>query len=370
MRVAVIGGGIFGCRIALSLAEAGHQVTLFERRDRIMQGASRANHNRLHLGFHYPRDPETARQCLRGFLRFLAEFQECVSFGFPAHYYVASEGSLTSAADYVAFLDEVGPPYRRVPLDSRVAGCSLAVQTWEAVYDAGRLAMVLAARLQHAAGVDLRYSVTVDAIERQRGDLILDLTDLSGRSGADAEATSRSRFDAVVNCAYEDQNRLTAMLGIDPPSRLFEYTVVPIIEIPGLPRQAITIMDGPFCSIQPYGFTDNFLLYHARYSVLASAVSKFCPYGKDAPTDSMLESSTSHFETMKLDGARYIPALAEAKLLGWLQGPRMVLAGVDSTDARPSTVHSPLPGYITVFAGKVDHSSFAADDVLALLTAQ
>ena len=36
-----------------------------------MNGASSNNTNRLHLGYHYPRDLNTAQQCKKGFELFL-----------------------------------------------------------------------------------------------------------------------------------------------------------------------------------------------------------------------------------------------------------------------------------------------------------
>ena len=69
MRIAVIGGGVFGTMIAIRLAEFGQSVSLLERLPALMQGTTSVA-NRLHFGFHYPRDAETARQCKRGFTRF------------------------------------------------------------------------------------------------------------------------------------------------------------------------------------------------------------------------------------------------------------------------------------------------------------
>ena len=54
--VVVIGGGIFGSCTAIELAKNGINVTLVEKNTQIMQGASLNNQNRLHLGYHYPRD--------------------------------------------------------------------------------------------------------------------------------------------------------------------------------------------------------------------------------------------------------------------------------------------------------------------------
>ena len=73
----------------------------------------------------------------------------------------------------------------------------------------------------------------------------------------DGSAT-RVSCDAVVNCSYADINRLTSQLGYPVQERQFEYTVVPIIEAE-LPPIGVTIMDGPFMTLFPFG-PSQFLL--------------------------------------------------------------------------------------------------------------
>ena len=55
-NIVVIGCGIFGAEIALKVSSMGLSVKVFEANDDILLGASMNNQNRLHLGFHYPRD--------------------------------------------------------------------------------------------------------------------------------------------------------------------------------------------------------------------------------------------------------------------------------------------------------------------------
>ena len=61
-KIAVVGGGIFGCTTAWKLAEIGYNVTLYEQNDDIITQASYVNQYRLHRGYHYPRSKETAEQ--------------------------------------------------------------------------------------------------------------------------------------------------------------------------------------------------------------------------------------------------------------------------------------------------------------------
>jgi len=65
-EIAVIGGGLGGCLAALMLIKKGYHVTLIEKQDMLLNGAS-AIASRLHLGGEYPLDvPEmtTAKNCL------------------------------------------------------------------------------------------------------------------------------------------------------------------------------------------------------------------------------------------------------------------------------------------------------------------
>ncbi len=70
MKIDVVGGGIYGCHIADSFLELGHDVTLYERQNAIFGSASGNNQFRLHQGFHYPRNAETRRQSVSGFKKF------------------------------------------------------------------------------------------------------------------------------------------------------------------------------------------------------------------------------------------------------------------------------------------------------------
>jgi hypothetical protein len=51
-----------------------------ERLPGLMEGVS-SNANRLHRGYHYPRDAETARQCQHGYGKFKQEFESAILKG-------------------------------------------------------------------------------------------------------------------------------------------------------------------------------------------------------------------------------------------------------------------------------------------------
>ena len=98
--MAVIGGGVFGATCAVDLSRS-FDVTLFERDTDLLKGATYANHNRHHYGFHYPRSPATIEQCLRSREDFERTYGDCIDRDFDNYYCVAKEGSKTSADDYL-----------------------------------------------------------------------------------------------------------------------------------------------------------------------------------------------------------------------------------------------------------------------------
>ena len=63
MRIAIVGGGIFGITASIILAK-NHQVELFEKNNELLQSASGSNQYRIHRGYHYPRSPDTVKDII------------------------------------------------------------------------------------------------------------------------------------------------------------------------------------------------------------------------------------------------------------------------------------------------------------------
>ena len=75
-NIAVIGAGWFGCHIALKLKKKNYKVVIYEKEKDIFLGASGANQNRLHLGFHYPRSFVTREQSKKGYKLFIKTYPD------------------------------------------------------------------------------------------------------------------------------------------------------------------------------------------------------------------------------------------------------------------------------------------------------
>jgi hypothetical protein len=78
MRLAIIGAGWYGCHLALELKKAGHDVALYEKNAAIFSQISGSFGIRLHSGTHYPRSPETRKNCAKNFHIFKERYPDLV----------------------------------------------------------------------------------------------------------------------------------------------------------------------------------------------------------------------------------------------------------------------------------------------------
>lgn len=112
--VAVIGGGIFGILSAIEIAKKGSPITVFEKNKDILLGASLANQCRIHMGYHYPRDKETAKSTLESKNDFCNLFKEALIYkNFKNYYCIAKKDSLTKLYDYIEFCKDMGLTYQK-----------------------------------------------------------------------------------------------------------------------------------------------------------------------------------------------------------------------------------------------------------------
>lgn len=363
-RVAVIGAGVFGCNVALAIANAGYNVILFERLPAILMGTSKNNTNRVHQGFHYPRDIKTAAECRDSYSRFETEFHETLLDDYPTLYCIAEKNSLTSKEEFIKFCDFLGLSYSVIDLNRfsvRIDGCNFAITCKETIIDSDILRNILISKIKKNKNVKLFCNTEVVAIKKNTHQYELTLQ---------SKTKSKQSFDAVINCSYANINTLTEQLGYEIRDSQYEYTVVPIIDL-DFPTAAITIMDGPFMTVFPHGKTKQFLLYHVDYSVIKTDINKILNHDWLDPQKSpfMNIDKNRHFEKILKACTDFVPALAEAKLCGYLESPRMVLPKHEQDDARPSFINDYGNGYLTVFSGKIDRSLSIADSVCLKLKA-
>lgn len=327
----VIGAGIFGISIALELSRLGIGVTLYESRPDILQGATARNFFRLHRGYHYPRDADTARQARDGYESFARVFADALAPPVTHHYAVAASGSLTGVDEFRRHCDELGirarPVRPRFLVPQSVHAC---FEVDESYYDVQRLRRIAWERL-NASGVRVRLG------------------------SADGGRTVAGAHDVVVVAAYGAVNGVLGDLGHPPIELQYEVCEVPVVRAPRLARCSLVVMDGPFVSVGPYGDREH-VLYDVVHSVHRREVGRVAParadFARELDGAPGSRPATTRFPAI-LDSTRRFLALQEVTHVGSLFSERVVLPGVHATDARPTLVQWVAPDVMSVLSGKV-----------------
>ncbi len=354
-HVAIVGCGIFGAMTAIRLAESGICVTIFDSNARPLQGASLNNQNRLHLGFHYPRDDETASQCIRGFDEFRSEFSDCILDNFDNAYFIASEGSLTSPDEYLQFCRKHQLDFKKIDpnlFNPVVQNVDLGITTNEVVYDSVILEKLITKKF-HSLKILPRFNSEITNISK-KGDVF----------SLEINKNNQDNFDAVVNCTYANLNQLKFQIGQETKNFQYEYAMVPIVDW-FRPPVGITIMDGPFMTVLPFGKSKNFLLYHVDHTVIKREIANQMPseWRNKETFPSKYIDKNKVFKDILKSFSKFVPAVIESKLKGFLETTRVVQAYKEDTDARPSIIEKIDDGFLSVFTAKIDHCMWVSKKI-------
>ncbi len=341
-RVGVVGGGIFGVTAALALA-ATCDVLLFEQESFLLRGSTFANHNRHHYGYHYPRSPETARQCLEARESFDEQYGEALIRDFDNYYCVAGSDTKTTPSEYLRFCKTLGLRYEEAWPDDGVLDrtkIALCLRVPEPVYDFEMLRRLVSERLGATPRVTVltRHRVTGASVSAS-GAKALEVQTRDGRRTFEV--------DALVNVTYARYNAVLRWLGF--PARRFQFNLqeLDVIRLPGVRRLGITVQDGPFPSVLPFGRGDTYLFAHVLASQLVRDVSD-----SEVGLLSRVPNVVSNWERVLDVSVPYIPILRRAVYVRSIFADRVV-EDRSADDARITEITDHGSGCWSVFGAKV-----------------
>lgn len=338
-KALVVGGGIFGTTAAIALSHNGYQVELHEELDDVMMAASDINQYRLHKGYHYPRSKETAQECLNGLKTFKRKYGECVVNGNIDHYYaIASEDSMISEFEYLAFLDDMELPYKRI---KKLPNTDVTIKVEEELFDNYKLYELVRDKL---------WSSGVEVIKNKK----TTKDDFKG-------------YDVVVIATYAKLNEL-----LDKKKRYqYELCEKPVVRLPReYQGKSIVIMDGPFMCLDPYG-QRNHVLGNVRHAIHCwnEGTEAFWPHRYTKYINKGVIENPEHTKIDKFieSGKRFFKDFDKLKHIGSMYTIRTVLTNRDHDDARPTLVNHEGGNVYSLFSGKIDTCVDASNELIRRL---
>jgi FAD dependent oxidoreductase len=242
----VIGAGIFGCYAALYLAGQGRRVCLVEREKAMFQKASLVNQARLHGGYHYPRSLATAAMSDEHKERFTMEHRDFVHTSFEKYYAIDKYGSFTDALQFERFCERLNIKCEKVadhPLFNYNRLEALYLTT-EYSFDPVLLGEYYRQKVENEPAVQIHLFSEI----------------------LETGSVTAIRTPLVINATYAATNSVNRLFGVNDLALTHEISEIAFITSPQFGDRGLTVMDGPFGSIMPYGKSGLLSLSSVAYT--------------------------------------------------------------------------------------------------------
>lgn len=368
----VIGGGLFGAYAALYMSKEGLRVCLLEKEQQLFAKASIVNQARLHGGYHYPRSIATARMSDENKARFTREHQPFINSTFKQYYAIDRYGSMTDAAQFERFCDYLGIPCQPVqhhPLIS-MRRLEALYLTEEYSFDPILIAHHYTGALNSAPGIVVKCGAEVSSGESTAGEWLVRYE----QDGVSKQLVAPQ----VINATYVATNAINMRFGLESIDLQHEISELVLLSVPELGALGLTVMDGPFASLMPYGKTGLFSLSSVAYTHHKVSYEKAPRFSCQQEN---LDCRPESLEDCNFCPAR--PRSAQAKMLAQIRQyfrqqvefhyyaslftikAKLQVNAID--DGRPTEINclQKNPAFYCIFAGKIN-SIYEIEKVLQL----
>lgn len=260
----VIGAGLYGLYSALRCGRKGQRVVVLEMDEEPFSRATYINQARVHMGYHYPRSLSTARKSAGYFRRFVEDYSFCIHSWFRQVYATSTHFSWTDAKEFIKFCKDAGIICEPLPVERyfREGICDGAFLTEEYTYDAQILRDYFLEELEKLVNVELLCGRQIRRILKR--------ADRYEIHALHQEREERFEAPFVLNATYAAVNQVLNLVeGIggasaEPFQIKYELCEIILCKVNDrLKNIGLTVMDGPFFSIMPFGRTG----YHSLTSV-------------------------------------------------------------------------------------------------------
>ncbi len=364
----IVGAGLYGLYAAEQCGARGQRVLVLEKDPGPFMRATYINQARVHMGYHYPRSYSTAIKSAGYFERFCRDYGFCLLTEFDQVYATSAHFSWTNAEQFRKFCaaahircDDVSPEKYFNP-----GQCDGAFLTTEYTYDAQILKKHFLEKLAALPNVTIAYSHKPESVQRTGSVWQV-------RAG---DITAEAPF--LLNATYAGVNELHAMLGFEPFAIKYELCEIILCTVDErLKNTGVTVMDGPFFSLMPFGRTGlhsltsvTFTPHVTSYDSLPTFACQThsggcCRPGDLANCDSCPARPESAWPMMSQLARKYLREEYGFAYSHSLFSMKPILKASEIDDSRPTVIrqYTADPAFVSVLSGKIN-TVYDLDEVL------
>lgn len=364
----IIGGGLYGLYSALFCAKRGDSVVVLECDDTWFKRSTYVNQARVHMGYHYPRSISTALKSRGYFDRFNRDFGFCINREFKKIYALSTNFSWTTSEQFKKFctdsqidFDEINPAtYFNDDM------CEGAYLTQEYTYDAGLLRDYFLSEASKYDNLTLMLDVKISTIKSTDGQFQV--------------VSNRGDFQApfVLNATYASVNQVIDMVGLEKFKIKYELCEIILCEPNAeLMDKGITVMDGPFFSLMPFGNSGLHSLTSVTFTPHATSYDEmptfpcqprsggYCSPNRLGNCNDCPAKPTSAWPYMEKLARKYIKPKFGFNYHSSLFSIKPILRASEIDDSRPTVIRKmgDLPVFVSVLSGKIN-TVYDLDEVL------
>lgn len=356
----IIGAGLYGLYSADYCGKRGEKVLVLEYDDTPFRRATYINQARVHMGYHYPRSYSTAIKSAHYFNRFMEDYDFCVLTKFDQVYATSAAFSWTNAEQFEQFCknaeircDSVDPNKYFQP-----GMCDGAFLTEEYTYDASILRDHFLKEISNYPNVEIQYHARISEIKKTETHYQFLM-----------ENGDRFETDFLLNATYASTNQINQMLGYESFKIKYELCEIILCDVnKKLKDVGITVMDGPFFSIMPFGktgyhsltsvtFTPHITSYDSVPTFECQGRSNgFCSPGQLGNCNDCPAKPESAWPYMSNLAKKYMKEEYGFEYKKSLFSMKPILKASEIDDSRPTVikVFSTEPTFVSVLSGKIN----------------
>ena len=346
MRIAIIGAGFFGATAALKLSKL-HDVDLFEKKKDILNGASKINQFRFHLGFHYPRSKKTLDEIKASYKLFSNFFSDKVFENTLNYYGVADKGSKIKYNLYLKILKKFNLKFKITNL--KFDQVSNLILTNEKILNYLKFKKIMKKKLNQSK-VNLYLNTKF-------------------------KKKQINNYDKIIICTYSSNNEvLNNLIKVNNLKKnRYELVEKIVVKLPiKYRKKSYVIIDGKFVCLDPYLGTNYHLLSdvkHSKIEVIRKNKPTFKSNKKKYLNDKLHKNlKISNFKKFIKHSSSYLPFLNKAKYIGSMFIVRALKLNVEKTDERTGEIQQVNKKFISVFSGKWNTCVYVANKLNKLLS--